>query len=72
MQACFHGDEDEVRAILHGKSEDVNYQVRALMVLQATIHLHALTVIQVTSCRWQLAAAFVVDDDSKNLEVGCN
>ena len=26
MQACFHGDPDEVRALLY-KKEDVNYQV---------------------------------------------
>ena len=27
VQACFHGDPDEVRALLY-KKEDVNYQVR--------------------------------------------
>ena len=27
VQACFHGDTDEVRALLY-KKEDVNYQVR--------------------------------------------
>ena len=28
VQACFHGDPDEVRSLLY-KKEDINYQVRA-------------------------------------------
>ena len=32
VQACFHGDPDEVRALLY-KKEDVNYQVNKMMIL---------------------------------------
>ena len=37
VQACFHGDPDEVRALLY-KKEDVNYQVCAIGPINPLLH----------------------------------
>ena len=37
VQACFHGDPDEVRALLY-KKEDVNYQVCAKVPINPLLH----------------------------------
>ena len=47
VQACFHGDPDEVRALLY-KKEDVNYQVHTRQLLKDIFFVMAIPYLSVT------------------------
>lgn len=57
MQACFHGDPDEVRALLY-KKEDVNYQVRVTCEKiegkkSFMFYKHKIAInIEISICEW--------------------
>ena len=61
VQACFHGDPDEVRALLY-KKEDVNYQVRLNLHLKNSkigrirpLVCFIIFLLQIGPCRHHLA-----------------
>lgn len=57
VQACFHGDPDEVRALLY-KKEDVNYQVRVTCEKiegkkSFMFYKHKIAInIEISICEW--------------------